>query len=342
MSSNAKSVVVRPARNILGSLRVPGDKSISHRYAMLAALAPGRSRFENFAPGADCASTLGCVAALGCKVERDEKGTVVVEGLGAELRAPAGPLDCGNSGSTMRMLSGIVAAQPFSSELVGDESLSRRPMKRIMEPLTQMGAEIHAATSASPPRAQPLRAPSSVVAWAPELEPQSASVPEPSGGSSATFSRSSPSVLALSLARRAAHRHLSLSNRRAGTLGPLFYPRSRKALHNRRAFLHPLKLSQQPLPVLLVAPVRFLQVLENSLKVRILAQTSPCRILAEPWIVFIAQIDRAPQPMQRLGRIPSTAKYVASLYAISLSASAADSTSSVMNVAPRERSPNCT
>jgi 3-phosphoshikimate 1-carboxyvinyltransferase len=139
-----KSVLITPARNRLGSLRVPGDKSISHRYAMLAALAPGRSRFDNFAPGADCASTLGCVRALGCNVERDEKGTVVIDGLGTQLRVPAAPLDCGNSGSTMRMLSGILAAQPFSSELIGDESLSRRPMKRVIEPLTQMGADIHA------------------------------------------------------------------------------------------------------------------------------------------------------------------------------------------------------
>src|SRR5580658_7931072 len=139
-----KSITIQPARNILGSLRVPGDKSISHRYAMLAALAPGRSRFDNFAPGADCASTLGCVRDLGCTVERDESSVVTIDGLGAQLQAPSKPLDCGNSGSTMRMLSGILAAQPFTSELTGDESLSRRPMKRIMEPLRQMGANIEA------------------------------------------------------------------------------------------------------------------------------------------------------------------------------------------------------
>src|ERR1700760_2280856 len=110
----ANSIVIRPARNILGSLRVPGDKSISHRYAMLAALAPGSSRFDNFAPGADCASTLGCVRELGCEVERDENGAVRIHGLGTELRAPSAALDCGNSGSTMRMLSGILAAQPFT------------------------------------------------------------------------------------------------------------------------------------------------------------------------------------------------------------------------------------
>ena len=140
-----KSITIRPARNVLGSLRVPGDKSISHRYAMLAALAAGTSRFDNFAPGADCASTLACVHELGCAVQRDEKGIVTVDGLGPELRQPIAPLDCGNSGSTMRMLSGILAAQPFPSELIGDASLSRRPMKRIIEPLTQMGAQITAA-----------------------------------------------------------------------------------------------------------------------------------------------------------------------------------------------------
>jgi len=146
-----KSVIVQPARNVLGSLRVPGDKSISHRYAMLAALAQGRSRFENFSPGADCASTLGCVRALGCAVERDAQGAVNIEGLGSQLQAPGAPLDCGNSGSTMRMLAGIVAAQPFTSEMIGDESLSRRPMKRIIEPLTKMGATIDSADGGCAP-----------------------------------------------------------------------------------------------------------------------------------------------------------------------------------------------
>ena len=146
-----KSITIRPARNILGSLRVPGDKSISHRYAMLAALAAGRSRFDNFAPGADCASTLGCVEALGGVMERDDKGVVTIEGLGPQLRAPAAALDCGNSGSTMRMLSGVLAAQGFRTELIGDASLSRRPMKRIIEPLTQMGAHIEASEGGRAP-----------------------------------------------------------------------------------------------------------------------------------------------------------------------------------------------
>jgi 3-phosphoshikimate 1-carboxyvinyltransferase len=145
-----ESVVIRPARNILGSLRVPGDKSISHRYAMLAALAPGRSRLENYSPGADCNSTLECMRVLGCTVERDEKGAVVIDGVGPQLQAPASQLDCGNSGSTMRMLSGIVAGQSFTSELIGDESLSRRPMKRVMEPLRKMGAGISATDDHAP------------------------------------------------------------------------------------------------------------------------------------------------------------------------------------------------
>jgi len=146
-----EAVIVRPARNILGSLRVPGDKSISHRYAMLAALARGQSRFENFAPGADCKSTIDCVRALGCRVERDGKGAVTVDGIGPSLREPSAALDCGNSGSTMRMLSGILAAQDFSTELVGDASLSRRPMKRIIAPLSQMGAEIRASANGCAP-----------------------------------------------------------------------------------------------------------------------------------------------------------------------------------------------
>jgi 3-phosphoshikimate 1-carboxyvinyltransferase len=146
------SVVIGKARNVLGSIGVPGDKSISHRYAMLAALAAGRSRLENFAPGADCASTLDCVEALGCTVIREAKGVVVIEGLGPQLKQPAAVLDCGNSGSTMRMLSGILAAQSFECELSGDASLSKRPMKRIMEPLTQMGARITATDGHAPLR----------------------------------------------------------------------------------------------------------------------------------------------------------------------------------------------
>ena len=147
------SVTVRPAKHLQGALRLPGDKSISHRYAMLAAIAEGESRFENYSTGADCASTLACLGALGVHWERKNGGGNVIEikGRGPALGAPASALDCGNSGSTMRMLSGILAGQEFSSELYGDESLSRRPMARILKPLTQMGAKITAAAEERPP-----------------------------------------------------------------------------------------------------------------------------------------------------------------------------------------------
>jgi len=145
-------VTVRPARNVRGSVSLPGDKSISHRYAMLAALADGPSRLENYSTGADCASTLGCLRSLGVKWERRDGANNVIEvqGTGLSLRAPNQPLDCGNSGSTIRMLSGIVAGQKFSSEMAGDESLSRRPMERVIAPLTAMGAQI-ASQNGCPP-----------------------------------------------------------------------------------------------------------------------------------------------------------------------------------------------
>src|SRR5713101_6799022 len=143
------TLVVRPARTVAGSLRLPGDKSISHRYAMLAAIAEGTTRLENFSTGADCASTLGCLQALGVDVQRKE--TVVIRGQGPGLQSPSSPLDCGNSGSTMRMLSGILAGQKFTSELTGDESLSRRPMARIIAPLEMMGANITAQNGGRPP-----------------------------------------------------------------------------------------------------------------------------------------------------------------------------------------------
>jgi 3-phosphoshikimate 1-carboxyvinyltransferase len=140
--------LVSPARAIQGSIALPGDKSISHRYGMLAAMAQGRTTIHNYSTGADCQSTLGCVAALGATVER-QNGTITIEGGG--LRQAAGQLDAGNSGSTIRMLSGILAAQPFDSTIGGDESLSRRPMARIMAPLAQMGASIEARESKFPP-----------------------------------------------------------------------------------------------------------------------------------------------------------------------------------------------
>ncbi|MGA8438447.1 MAG: 3-phosphoshikimate 1-carboxyvinyltransferase [Candidatus Sulfotelmatobacter sp.] len=137
-------ITVRPARNLRGSVSLPGDKSISHRYAMLASLAAGPSRLENYSTGADCASTLGCLRSLGVKWERKDgtENVIELQGSGPSLTAPTRPLDCGNSGSTIRMLSGIVAGQKFVSEMAGDESLSRRPMERVIAPLTAMGAEI--------------------------------------------------------------------------------------------------------------------------------------------------------------------------------------------------------
>ncbi|MCU1300264.1 MAG: 3-phosphoshikimate 1-carboxyvinyltransferase [Candidatus Sulfotelmatobacter sp.] len=138
-------MIVRPARNVRGSVSLPGDKSISHRYAMLAAIADGSSRLENYSTGADCASTLGCLRSLGVKWEhkKDTSDNVIeVQGSGPMLAAPGEALDCGNSGSTIRMLSGIVSGQNFTSELSGDESLSNRPMARVITPLTVMGARI--------------------------------------------------------------------------------------------------------------------------------------------------------------------------------------------------------
>jgi 3-phosphoshikimate 1-carboxyvinyltransferase len=145
------SVTIRPASTVGGVVRIPGDKSISHRYAMLAAIAEGVSRFHNFSAARDCASTLNCVAKLGSASKQLDDGAIEVQGVGPRLRPPSEPLDCGNSGSTMRMLSGILAGQPFASELFGDESLSRRPMARIMTPLTEMGAKISSSEGGRPP-----------------------------------------------------------------------------------------------------------------------------------------------------------------------------------------------
>ena len=146
--------MVHPARTVRGVVRIPGDKSISHRYAMLAGIAEGTSRFHNFSAARDCQSTLDCMARLGCEWKRragEDDGTIEIHGQGPRLKAPTQALDCGNSGSTMRMLSGILAGQPFTSELCGDESLSRRPMARIVKPLSEMGAKISSNEGGRPP-----------------------------------------------------------------------------------------------------------------------------------------------------------------------------------------------
>ena len=154
----ATRVVVTPARAVSGVLRVPGDKSISHRYSLLASIADGQTLIDNYAPGADCASTLACVDALGARVSRatsrhgSDHTTVSIDGCGLRgLHHPPAALDCGNSGSTMRMLAGVLAAHPFLSTLVGDASLSRRPMRRIIGPLTEMGARLTAGPGDRPP-----------------------------------------------------------------------------------------------------------------------------------------------------------------------------------------------
>ncbi|MCA1563884.1 MAG: 3-phosphoshikimate 1-carboxyvinyltransferase [Acidobacteria bacterium] len=138
------AAVVSPAARVSGRIRVPGDKSISHRYALLGALADGRTRISNYSPGADCAATLACLRALGVDIRKDGHA-VDIQGRGVRGLAPsASPLDAANSGTTMRLLAGVVAAHPFTTTVGGDASLSRRPMRRVIEPLTRMGARVQA------------------------------------------------------------------------------------------------------------------------------------------------------------------------------------------------------
>jgi len=142
--------IIRPARSFSGSLTVPGDKSISHRYALLAGLAEGTSHLSNFSTGADPHSSLFCVEALGAKVVRQDDGSIAVTGVAGAFRQPSAALDCGNSGSTMRMLSGLIASHPHTFTLVGDASLTARPMERIRKPLSQMGAKIELTAGHAP------------------------------------------------------------------------------------------------------------------------------------------------------------------------------------------------
>ncbi|HYL86857.1 MAG TPA: 3-phosphoshikimate 1-carboxyvinyltransferase [Candidatus Angelobacter sp.] len=137
-----KKETIQPAKNLTGGVELPGDKSISHRYAMLAGLAEGTSELRHFSAAADCHSTLGCMSALGADVKID-RDTVRVTGRGAQgLKSSWRALDAGNSGTTMRLLAGILAGQKFSSKLTGDDSLQKRPMKRVIGPLREMGANI--------------------------------------------------------------------------------------------------------------------------------------------------------------------------------------------------------
>jgi len=130
---------IHPAQSVQGRLQIPGDKSISHRVALIASLASGASTIKNFSTALDCASTLSCLEQLGVRLERTGN-TVQIEG-GAKFRQPESALDCGNSGSTMRILAGVLAGQDFSCELTGDSSLNQRPMGRIIQPLELMGAK---------------------------------------------------------------------------------------------------------------------------------------------------------------------------------------------------------
>ncbi len=142
MSSTSTTQIVRPARTLQGSVTLPGDKSISHRYAMLAGIAEGTTHLSNFSTGADPHSSLACMQSLGATVVHNSDQTISITGTAGSFLQPAAPLDCGNSGSTMRMLAGLIAPHPHVFTLIGDRSLTLRPMERIRKPLMQMGAKI--------------------------------------------------------------------------------------------------------------------------------------------------------------------------------------------------------
>lgn len=145
MSTEKKQTVeVTAGSRLRGEFALPGDKSISHRSALFAAIGEGRSEIRNYSTARDCQSTLDCLEALGVAITRSPT-LVTVEGVGLHgLRSAAGMLDAGNSGSTIRMLAGILAGQPFTTSITGDESIQRRPMKRVIDPLRLMGAQIEA------------------------------------------------------------------------------------------------------------------------------------------------------------------------------------------------------
>ncbi|MGC2520057.1 MAG: 3-phosphoshikimate 1-carboxyvinyltransferase [Burkholderiales bacterium] len=144
--------IVQPGGALSGSLRVPGDKSISHRSIMLGAIAEGTTRVSGFLEGEDAIATMNIFRALGVRIDGPQQGNVVVRGVGLRgLRAAGRQLDCGNSGTSMRLAAGLLAGQDFDSELTGDESLRRRPMRRVAEPLGRMGARIETAEGGRPP-----------------------------------------------------------------------------------------------------------------------------------------------------------------------------------------------
>ena len=145
-------LIAQASGGLRASLRVPGDKSISHRAIMLAALAEGKSVISGFLEGEDCLATLQAFRGMGVEISDPAEGRVVVQGVGVQgLRAPASILDMGNSGTAMRLLCGLLAAQNFDSVLSGDASLNRRPMQRITDPLAQMGARIETTPAGTAP-----------------------------------------------------------------------------------------------------------------------------------------------------------------------------------------------
>ena len=141
-------MIIAPAHFLSGNLRMPGDKSISHRAALIAALSSGNSEISNFSTARDCASTIACLRELGVTIET-KQGILIFKG-DQNLRSPTNPLDCGNSGSTLRILAGVLAGHDLEAQLIGDESLSSRPMRRIIEPLELMGAKIESTDGKAP------------------------------------------------------------------------------------------------------------------------------------------------------------------------------------------------
>ena len=149
---------VKRSHGLAGRVTLPGDKSVAHRCAMFAALGDGDSRIVHFPDAADPHATLGCVRALGVDVSEEDDGILTVHGKGLEgWREPADPLDCGNSGTTMRLMAGLLAGRDFATTMVGDESLQSRPMERIAGPLRQMGAQIGLTEGRAPMHLLPAR-----------------------------------------------------------------------------------------------------------------------------------------------------------------------------------------
>ena len=150
--SGTETWLAQPGTPLRGSLRVPGDKSISHRAMMLGALADGVCQVSGFLEGEDTLATAAAFRAMGVRIEDDGAGRKIVHGVGIDgLRAPSAPIDCGNAGTGMRLMAGVLAGQAFDSTLIGDASLSKRPMRRVTEPLAKMGARIDTAEGGLPP-----------------------------------------------------------------------------------------------------------------------------------------------------------------------------------------------